>query len=50
MEVTTGIFEKINKIDEPLPRLTKNKSEKTQINNYYEQFICQRIGQSRKNR
>ena len=25
-------FEKINKIDKPLPRLIKNKREKTQIN------------------
>ena len=26
------LFEKINKIDKPLARLTKNKREKTQIN------------------
>ena len=31
-ETKTWFFKKINKIDKPLPRLTKKKREKTQIN------------------
>ena len=31
-KIKSGFFEKINKIDKPLARLIKKKSEKTQIN------------------
>ena len=40
-------FEKINKIDKPLARLTKKKREKTQINNIRGVFVMEQQKQIR---